>query len=418
MNPPKQPAAVNPLFPTVTVVDPRLAAPRGDEWTNAYQESRRRGLDDDDNWARPPGREDDDDNADHNGGGAAPIGTSNIGFKLLQKMGWKEGHGLGKQENGIVEPVQAGVEAGVRLGLGKQEEDDSHTTEATAARKRLEIEVAAQEDEEAARRREATAEVLQKRAEDVKEMLQTFYCEVCDKQYSSARQLEEHLSSYDHHHRKRLAETKAAMAERNRGERQRREQKVADKEMARLQKQIEAAQQRSRQQQQGQPPLPPLPADEGPPPPPLPPGPPPPPLPSDAPPLPPDEATAPPPPPLPPLPDGGPASDGAAAATTAPSSAPAPIAVVPGTTGISFGLMSGGGGGAGGRGGGLLAGAGGRGLLGGAVRGGLKRPASAMLVAGRGGGSGLAAGGRQVKPAAPLAAGFGLDSDDEEAEGS
>ncbi len=38
--------------------------------------------------------------------------------------------------------------------------------------------MAAQEDEEAARKREATAEVLQKRAEDVKEMLQTFYCEV------------------------------------------------------------------------------------------------------------------------------------------------------------------------------------------------------------------------------------------------
>ncbi len=53
-----------------------------------------------------------------------------------------------------------------------------HTAEATANRKRLEIEVAAQEDEEAARKREATAEVLQKRAEDVKEMLQTFYCEV------------------------------------------------------------------------------------------------------------------------------------------------------------------------------------------------------------------------------------------------
>ncbi len=148
--------------------------------------------------------------------------------------------------------------------------------------------VAATEDEEAARRRAETAESLQKRTEDVKDMLTTFYCKVggqdpvciawwlalamaslgavcgtegrrdaesayparasaqaarnpafgpctapqmhaslltgppagwapgsrrlrgrlqiCDKQYVNARQLEEHLASYDHHHRKRDAE--------------------------------------------------------------------------------------------------------------------------------------------------------------------------------------------------------------------
>lgn len=33
-------------------------------------------------------------------------GTSaNIGFKLMSKMGWKEGKGLGKSEDGILEPV-------------------------------------------------------------------------------------------------------------------------------------------------------------------------------------------------------------------------------------------------------------------------------------------------------------------------
>ncbi|GLC58793.1 hypothetical protein PLESTB_001401700 [Pleodorina starrii] len=384
MNSGQQPGAPSAVFPGIAVVDPRLAAPRGDEWTNSYQEGRRRGLDDDDdNWARPPGPRDDDDDAGPNDG-AAPIGTSNIGFKLLQKMGWKEGKGLGKEEHGIVEPVKAGVEAGVRLGLGKQEEDDSHTAEATAARRRLEIEVAAQEDEEAARRREAVAEVLQKRAEDVKEMLQTFYCEVCDKQYNSAKQLEEHLSSYDHHHRKRLAETKAAMAERNRGERQRREQRVADKELARLQKQIDAAQQRSRQQQQAQGGPPPLPPDDAPPPP-LPPGPPPPAAAAagEA-----GAAAAPPPPP-----DPAPSSSGGSG-NTGQSGAVA--------SGISFGL------GMGGRGGGRGGLGGGGGARGGALaRGDLKRPGGAVGLAGR---PAKAGGGA----AAPLAAGFGLDSDDEE----
>ncbi|PNH06596.1 G patch domain-containing protein 8 [Tetrabaena socialis] len=385
---------MNPLGaqPVVAVIDPRLAAPRGDQFTNAFQESRRRGLDDDEdeNWLARPGvgpAEADDWGAE--AGTSVPIAQTNIGFRLLQKMGWKEGKGLGKQEDGIVEPIRAGVEAGVRMGLGKQEEDDTHTTGATAARRRLEVEVAATEDEEASRKRGAVAEVLQKRAEDVKEMLQTFFCEVCDKQYSTAKQLEEHLSSYDHQHRKRLAETKAAMAERNRGDRQRREQKVADKEMAKLQKQIETAQQRSRQQQGGGAPnavaaaAPPLPDESAPPlpdePPPLPDGPPPP-LPGVS-----GQAAV---SAVPPQPE-APGSSGVAAA---------PEVVVPGTTGISFGL----GGSGAGRGG--LAGLGGRG--GGLARGGLKRP---------GGTVGL--GGRPVKAATaprPGLAGFGLDSDDEE----
>lgn len=164
-------------FSAPLVIDPRLHAPRGEQFTNAYQQAvqRRQGLDDDDDnpWAQPGlGGDWDDGNDESRRTADTPIESSNIGFKLLQKMGWK-GKGLGKDETGIVEPVKAGVEAGVRLGLGKQEEDDAHTNEATAARKRLEIEVAAQEDEEASKRREAVAETLQKRAEDVKEMLQT-----------------------------------------------------------------------------------------------------------------------------------------------------------------------------------------------------------------------------------------------------
>lgn len=48
-----------------------------------------------------------------------PITTSSIGNKLLQKMGWKEGKGLGKHEEGIKDPVLArGRGEGETAGLG------------------------------------------------------------------------------------------------------------------------------------------------------------------------------------------------------------------------------------------------------------------------------------------------------------
>jgi splicing factor 4 len=47
----------------------------------------------------------------------ATIGADNIGHKLLQKMGWKEGKGIGAKEDGRTVPVAASA-AGDTLGLG------------------------------------------------------------------------------------------------------------------------------------------------------------------------------------------------------------------------------------------------------------------------------------------------------------
>jgi len=49
-------------------------------------------------------------------------GGGGIGAKLMGKMGWKGG-GLGKKENGIVEPIKA-TQQSERTGLGNQ--DDSY----------------------------------------------------------------------------------------------------------------------------------------------------------------------------------------------------------------------------------------------------------------------------------------------------
>ncbi|CAN8256850.1 unnamed protein product [Cochlearia groenlandica] len=50
----------------------------------------------------------------------AAIKSSNIGFQLLKKQGWKEGTGLGVAEQGILVPVQAEPKHNKR-GVGAQE---------------------------------------------------------------------------------------------------------------------------------------------------------------------------------------------------------------------------------------------------------------------------------------------------------
>ncbi|GJY38353.1 G patch domain-containing protein 8 [Tanacetum coccineum] len=124
--------------------------------------------------------------------------SSNVGFRLLQKMGWK-GKGLGKNEQGITEPIKSGIRD-AKLGLGKQEEDDFFTAEENIQRKKLDIEL--EETEEVAKKREVMADREIKIETEVKEIRKSFYCELCNKQYKLAVEFEGHLSSYDHNHRK------------------------------------------------------------------------------------------------------------------------------------------------------------------------------------------------------------------------
>ncbi|KAG6502753.1 hypothetical protein ZIOFF_035040 [Zingiber officinale] len=81
--------------------------------------------------------------------------SSNVGFRLLQKMGWK-GKGLGKNEQGITEPIKAGMRD-PKLGVGKQEEDDFFTAEGNVQRRKLDVELA--ETEENIKKRERFKEM-------------------------------------------------------------------------------------------------------------------------------------------------------------------------------------------------------------------------------------------------------------------
>ncbi|KAK6146623.1 hypothetical protein DH2020_020492 [Rehmannia glutinosa] len=60
--------------------------------------------------------------------GSTPIDSSNIGFQLLKKHGWKEGTGLGVSEQGRLEPVQAFIKKNKRgLGADKPKKAIKHS---------------------------------------------------------------------------------------------------------------------------------------------------------------------------------------------------------------------------------------------------------------------------------------------------
>ncbi|EJU04333.1 hypothetical protein DACRYDRAFT_48453 [Dacryopinax primogenitus] len=51
------------------------------------------------------------------GAKAAKIGESNIGYKMLQMMGWSEGDKIGLSAGGIIDPLTARIKR-TKLGLG------------------------------------------------------------------------------------------------------------------------------------------------------------------------------------------------------------------------------------------------------------------------------------------------------------
>ncbi|GFR03562.1 SURP and G-patch domain-containing protein 1 [Trichonephila clavata] len=67
------------------------------------------------------------------------ITSSNIGYQMLQKLGWSEGQGLGANGGGIIEPVNKGAVSVENAGLGQSRPDDikSDDDEYEAYRKRM-----------------------------------------------------------------------------------------------------------------------------------------------------------------------------------------------------------------------------------------------------------------------------------------
>lgn len=111
------------------------------------------------------------------------------------------------------------------------------TEQATKERKKLDAEIV-ETAEETQLRLEKAAKDDQIKV-DVKAIQAAFLCTDCQKQYKTVTEMENHLSSYDHHHRKRLHDLKKQSV--SASEQDAKRKREQQHEAAMLQKRIELA---------------------------------------------------------------------------------------------------------------------------------------------------------------------------------
>jgi len=169
--------------------------------------------------------------------GDQPLPESNVGHRLLLKMGWGgAGTGLGAHGDGRAEPVPTAAEPS-RLGLGRREQEATMTAAENVERRELAVERQARETDVERRAREKKA-ALELSVRDNKLAVAAAYrCALCDKQYAHVDEWESHCSSYDHHHRKRAAELREDERARGAVERERERKREAKLEARALERQ-------------------------------------------------------------------------------------------------------------------------------------------------------------------------------------
>ncbi|KAF9957828.1 G patch domain-containing protein 8 [Mortierella alpina] len=165
------------------------------------------------------------------------IPESNMGYRLLVKMGWKAGTGLGQNATGRTAPVEIERKQDV-LGIGKQAVDIWYAEASTAKRKTLEAERQAEETAEEKAKRELQVQQQQAVSAELEMVKSAFYCALCDKQYERISDYEVHLSSYDHNHKKRfkdMKDTSRAGAASTTNKIKEKERRREEKELAKIQ---------------------------------------------------------------------------------------------------------------------------------------------------------------------------------------
>lgn len=102
---------------------------------------------------------------------------------------------------GVKEPIQVDEAIDTR-GLGKKTEEERYIQEVGRKRKTTDGERIAQETPEEREVREARVRKRQAQERDVQTVRDAFYCSICDKRYAKVTEWDNHLSSYDHNHKK------------------------------------------------------------------------------------------------------------------------------------------------------------------------------------------------------------------------
>ncbi|KAJ1509303.1 hypothetical protein HMI54_002463 [Coelomomyces lativittatus] len=168
-----------------------------------------------------------------------PIDSTNIGFKLLKKVGWKEGTGCGIQEQGRLDPIPTYHHV-AQLGLGKWEHDLNQFQQGLQ-RPLTEVEKQLKETQEQQEKRQKEQVTKSDRELAIQLTLKPFYCDVCDKQYTKMMEYENHCSSYDHHHTKRLKLLTSQSRKLTSSDLQKLKSKELQREQSEFQKLIQAA---------------------------------------------------------------------------------------------------------------------------------------------------------------------------------
>ncbi|KAH8120242.1 hypothetical protein DFH11DRAFT_1873483 [Phellopilus nigrolimitatus] len=136
------------------------------------------------------------------------IKSSNKGFALLAKMGWTEGSPLGITGEGRVDPIPFTVKQDSQ-GLGKASQDFRMIETTVSQRRNLDSERMQFESADQRQQREAAVAQKAARQSEISTVLRPFYCELCDKQFKTVAQYDEHTNSYAHHHKARTKDMNA-----------------------------------------------------------------------------------------------------------------------------------------------------------------------------------------------------------------
>jgi len=136
------------------------------------------------------------------------IKPTNKGFAMLAKLGWTDGQPLGVSGDGRIDPIPFQIKRD-STGLGKINQDVRMIETTVAQRRGMDSERQQKETENQRRAREDLVARKSALESELSTTLRAFYCELCDKQFKTVAQYDEHTNSYAHHHKARFKDMQA-----------------------------------------------------------------------------------------------------------------------------------------------------------------------------------------------------------------